>query len=202
MNDDKRITHESFGVVSTSRYSNISPQRFFGTSIKTASFVEFKVHTADISTSMGRPYVHADKLLIQFRMTRQDMFDLFSLPNGPYIPCTLESVGGQSLEDVPDNHALLEYELNRLREGLDHTNTVKKAKENLLEVTEKLPKSKQAKIGNIVDRMGYSSGDNISYHITNMVDILHKASVRADTSEESSEEIKELLQKLLDKLNA
>ena len=35
-----------------------------------------------------------------------------------------------------------------------------------------------------------------------MVDILHKASVRADTSEESSEEIKELLQKLLDKLNA
>lgn len=95
------MTHESYGLISARLTSNSRKKAFFGTSQKSLNFVSFRISRGGLERRDGRNWIHAaDENIIEIRMTCAQFAALSSGLAGE-IPCTIERIGAEEMEDPP-----------------------------------------------------------------------------------------------------
>lgn len=95
------MTHESYGLISARLTNGSRKKAFFGTSQKSLNFVSFRISRGDLERRDGRNWIHAaDESIIEIRMTCAQFAALSSGLAGE-IPCTIERIGAEKMEDPP-----------------------------------------------------------------------------------------------------
>jgi hypothetical protein len=90
--------HESYGLVSISRYTSNAAQPMFGSSIKHSSGIEFTLKTAEHDRHINNDWYHGKDTIVKFVMSESQFAQLITNPNrGDGAPCTLVQipVGGE-----------------------------------------------------------------------------------------------------------
>jgi hypothetical protein len=97
--------HRSYGMVGLSRYTCTPAQNFFGSSILHHSGVTIRIHRCDKHRSLNSDRYIATDHLIEVSLTEAQLGALLSHMNiGDGVPCTIESVGYESMPFCPEKN--------------------------------------------------------------------------------------------------
>jgi len=99
MENFKEESHESFGIISISKYQGTS--EFFNSDIVHNGGVFITISTANKEHGLSHDWVHEDKQLIKVRLSHSQFVDaITSGMNTEGVPCTLERFNGNVLEQI------------------------------------------------------------------------------------------------------
>lgn len=92
--------HESFGMLSVSRYSG-QGQQFFGSDLIHEGGVEIEISQADVERKYGHDYYHANKSKIRIKLSHSQYIDaITSGMNTQGVPCTITRVENKNIEQI------------------------------------------------------------------------------------------------------
>lgn len=98
--------HPSFGLIQFSRI-NGDGQKFFGSDLKQEHYIELKIEQAEVTRTLskewyGQDYGNKNRGVVRVRMTSNQFSELItSLNISSGVPCTIESIKGEKIEDIP-----------------------------------------------------------------------------------------------------
>lgn len=98
--------HPSFGLIGFSRITG-GGHKFFGSDLKQDHFIELKIEQAEVIRTLSKEWYspdHSDKNrgVVRVRMTSNQFSELItSLNIGNGVPCTIESINGEKVEELP-----------------------------------------------------------------------------------------------------
>ena len=93
-------THPSFGLISVSHYTCTPPQNFFGSSIRHNAGVALSISRAVKYRNLSNTWYHDKDEIIEVNMTQAQWAELLSSFNrGPGVPCTLNHVNRNAVND-------------------------------------------------------------------------------------------------------
>ena len=97
---DKKIEHDSFGVLRIHRTTNSGEVQLFGSSVKTNEIIRLEIAPAIYERGLHRDWIYGKSLpLIQVDMTQSQFAEAITNLNiGTGTPVTIKTVGGKSIK--------------------------------------------------------------------------------------------------------
>ena len=96
------IKHESYGMISLSRWQQSSETVLFGSSIKHRNTISITIREAKHTRDLNNDWYSADKELIEIEMSQSQFAEWITTPNvGFGVPCTIRRVNQIRREDPP-----------------------------------------------------------------------------------------------------
>lgn len=98
--------HPAFGMIQFSRI-NGGGHKFFGSDLKQDHFIELKIEQAEVTRSLSKDWYspsfgNKNRGVVRVRMTSNQFSELItSLNIGSGVPCTIESIKGEKVEEIP-----------------------------------------------------------------------------------------------------
>lgn len=102
--NDHAEYHESYGLVSLSRYTVNPPQPMFGSSIMHSSGVHLQISRARKERSLSSDHFYQEGNIIQISLTATQLGELISHTNTTGVPCTIDQLNGRSMEQCPETN--------------------------------------------------------------------------------------------------
>jgi hypothetical protein len=100
--DEKRITHESFGLIRGFRISSNPPKPLFGSNIKHSNTIAVEVDLAEFSRNLHQDSFHPKESIIRIEMSTTQFSEFITgLNMGRGIPCTIRYLSdGEKLKKM------------------------------------------------------------------------------------------------------
>lgn len=176
--DSTEISHESFGVISVSKFSSSRNIRYFGSDIPHREGISLQIAMGDLSRHKGYDFIHEKGCkFIEITMSPAQFADIMSNMNSSGVPCTIKYVPEQVAEYIRNGtpYKMVRLEdcpkLNRLDmhkdEITNHFKTLlETAQELLSELKEtKMTKTAQEKLCRMVERIIADLEGNMSFNL-------------------------------------
>jgi len=111
----KEFDHESYGMIGFSRITSTGGSRLFGSSLENHyTTVRMRICQATRIHDLGRDWYHGGKELIEVELSAAQFAELLTTMNvGSGVPCTIRHVGGDRMDDPPNEL----HEVEEVREG-------------------------------------------------------------------------------------
>jgi len=146
-----REEHESFAVVSISRYTGQT--ELFDVSVPQNHFIGLRISRASRYRMLSKNRVHEEARLIEVHMSETQFARMLSSINSGGVPCTLASVAGETMADPPSTN-LTERFRSDLKRSTEHTQGLLDDMETLLESLTETGRAPSKKTANaVLDRM-------------------------------------------------
>src|SRR5271166_5947858 len=112
-------SHPAMVAVQFSRVHGTPPQQFFGSSVKSSSWIRLTIQEAERGHQLGSDHIsaHGGKYLLQLDLSPNQFAELLTTMNaGPGVPGTLKYYNGKEIEDYVEKDA----EGKRVHENFQH----------------------------------------------------------------------------------
>lgn len=101
--DEKEETHESYGLISASRFHAMPPQAMFGSALRHSTGVAIEIHHALKKRSLSNDWFHGRGCLIRIELSEAQFAQFLTTLNvGPGVPCTIKRLNSEAVEDCPE----------------------------------------------------------------------------------------------------
>jgi len=112
-------THESYGMISVSRFQSSAQDKYFGSAVKFSGGISLEIQTAKKYRNLSHDNYHADKTLVRVRLTPTQFADMITNMNmHGGVPCTIERFDGKGMSDPPDTAFRQQY-VNEFEEKIE-----------------------------------------------------------------------------------
>jgi len=112
-------SHESFGMVQFNRVSSSPPKIFFGSSVRSGHYIELTIHSAKKVQDGSHISYFADRQIINVRLSPNQFSELLTTMNvGNGVPCTLQRIQGETIEDCTDEDDIRELHKQDFRKQI------------------------------------------------------------------------------------
>ena len=102
--ENKRIQHPSFGVITVTRATCNAPQPLFGSSITHHNMIRLELHTASVERHLSTDWISKERKLFEVEMSQNQWAEFVSsIGNGGGTPCTIRWDSNGSVADCPFN---------------------------------------------------------------------------------------------------
>jgi len=92
--------HESYGMISISRFSS-NKSEFFGSDVSHAGGISITISKADVERKYHGEWFHAGDEIVRIRMSANQYVDaITSGMNTQGVPCTIEHINGESMQQI------------------------------------------------------------------------------------------------------
>lgn len=135
MNDKKRETHESYGMLGFSRFTG-GNNVFFGSSITHNGGISLTIKKCVIERSLSNDWYFGQDVICEIEMSPSQFTEAITNMNcGDGVPCTIKYVTGKKMENPPFTNKRLQFE-EEFKHSFDtllkNLQTTTKAAENFL----------------------------------------------------------------------
>ncbi len=138
MNEEKK-THPSYVMVGFTRVNSSNGVGFFGSKIKSNSFITLSIKRAEVARRHAHDYIHAREILMELRLSPNQFAELLTSMNcGDGVPGTLELFNHERVEEPP-----YESELNQFKQEIAESEP--KIEDLLVELERAIDESKLSK---------------------------------------------------------
>lgn len=166
-NEEERIEHPSFGQIQFSRI-NSTGANFYGSELKQDHYIVMRVHPSIINRTASKDWYFTKGLpLIEVRMSAMQFAEcITSLNNGGGIPCTVEYLKGERIEDLPKQESRKEFIHRKFGDRMKaFTDTLKEKQNRVKELTAKktLSKADQHELNQLVQWLTQEVASNIPF---------------------------------------
>jgi len=102
MDNETVDKHESYGMIAFSRVTSTPPANFFGSSVRSGHYIMLRVKRASRRRGLNQYWYYGDEELIELRLSPNQFAELLTTMNvGDGVPCTLERVAMERMDDCP-----------------------------------------------------------------------------------------------------
>lgn len=111
------VKHKAFGSVKFSRC--YGSQRFYGSELQQHSYITLEISEAQLIREIGWDRSYSPrKPIVTCRMTATQFAELLTNMNAEGVPCTLEYVNGEKVEELPNVESQQEFTNRKYAEEL------------------------------------------------------------------------------------
>jgi len=118
---EKEEKHETYGIVSVSRYTGFST--FFGSDISHSGGISLKIRTAVKERSLHKDWIHSDDNVVEISMSNNQFVEMItSAMNTEGVPCTFRVKNGKYVEQIDhiqNKEEVYNEELAETNEGIE-----------------------------------------------------------------------------------
>ena len=165
--DTKKENHESYVMVSASRFVSNCKQTFFGSSIEQGGGVELRIRKASVNRSLNTDWFHGEKEMVSIRMTSSQWADFISTMNvGEGVPATLTYFDGKKIEPPPfkSKRVIFEEEFgDDMKNIADKIEYITKNTKEILSAKKALTKADRESILNSIVMLKQEIEKNLPY---------------------------------------
>ena len=95
---EKKIEHESFGIVGISRTTCNMGLNFHGSDVRHSSFLSLRIYKSRIDRHLHKDWHHATEKIVEVELTHAQFSEMVSNMNcGDGVPCTIKSLNGERM---------------------------------------------------------------------------------------------------------
>ncbi len=181
--------HESFGQIRFSRVSG-GGTRFYGSELTQDHYINMEVCRSEKQSHLSNEWYFNKESLIQVRLSSLQFAEMLTSMNyGSGIPCTIESVCGKKMEDVPEmeNRKISkERQFNKRTE--EFLNEMKLRQEKIEELLKKpkLSKADKEELSWFMTKTNQELSSNMPFFKKTFVEEMEKVVVEAKSEIESA----------------
>ena len=97
-------THPSYGMISFSRISCGHSPKFFGSSLPVDNYIELKIVQGELRRDLSHDWFYGTRdRVVKARMTPAQFSEMITSMNmGQGVPCTLEEIKGENVQELDD----------------------------------------------------------------------------------------------------
>lgn len=119
-NESERTSHPSFGQIYFGRVSSSLGEDFYGSELKQDHYISMEVHKSEVERELAKEwYFTKGSPLIRLRMTSGQFSELItSLNSGSGIPCTIEYLNQEKVEEMPKQESRKEFVHRKFEERM------------------------------------------------------------------------------------
>jgi hypothetical protein len=166
-NEEERHKHPSFGQIGFSRVQS-NGQYFYGSELKQDHYITMRVSNSEINRTLSADRYHAIRMpLIELRMSSNQFAEMItSINRGDGIPCTIEVLNGQRVEDLPTQESRKEFIHRKFDDRMrEFANTLKTKQARVKELSAKkiLSKEDQKELNWTVEWLTQEVASNIPF---------------------------------------
>ena len=159
--------HESYGVVTVSRYSGHT--NLFDVSTPQQHFIGLRVHEAIRYRNLSKDRVHGRKEIIEIWLSETQFARMLSsIGVGEGVPCTIHRVQGKEMKEPPPNDMGAKLKLDMKRKTERISNLMREMDEILTALTQEKRVSKK-QLKEVQDRM-YHARMNLDKNMPYILD--------------------------------
>lgn len=116
--EEEVLIHPSFGQIQFSRI-NSTGNRFYGSELPQEHYIEMRLYNSEIIRTLTSDRYHNTNTLVEVRMTANQFAELITSMNyGSGIPCTIETLPGQRVEQLPAMESQKEFIHRKFQERM------------------------------------------------------------------------------------
>jgi len=168
MDEDKKETHESFGLVSFARVSCSKPVNLFGSSIKHHNTVRLTITRAEKHRNLARDWYYGREELIEVEMSQSQFAEaITSLNMGSGIPCTIQHINCERIEKCPEVNVRQVHSDEFKKRMEEHSADAKQTLaeiEELLESKKNLGKATKQHLYDKVQSLAKFATDSVTFY--------------------------------------
>lgn len=106
---EEKLSHESFGQILFSR-TNGGNTNFYGSELSQDHYISMEVHHSEIHRELTQDRYYTKEQILRLRMSSGQFAEMLtSMNRGSGVPCTIESVKGQRMQDLPMQESRKEF---------------------------------------------------------------------------------------------
>lgn len=106
---EEKLSHESFGQILFSR-TNGGNTNFYGSELPQDHYISMEVHHSEIHRELTQDRYYTKEQILRLRMSSGQFAEMLtSMNRGSGVPCTIESVKGQRMQDLPMQESRKEF---------------------------------------------------------------------------------------------
>lgn len=116
--DSETYQHESYGQI---RFSRVNGQaNFYGSELEQRNYISLEIHSSKCEKSLTQEWYFPERLLVRLRMSAGQFSELITSMNyGSGVPCTIERMNGQKVEDLPIEENRKEFVHRAFKEKME-----------------------------------------------------------------------------------
>jgi hypothetical protein len=144
MEQDERISHESFGQILFSRVNGHAD--FYGSELTQHNYIQMELHNSEVNRTLSKEWYFAKGIpLVKLRMSAGQFAEMITNMNcGSGVPCTIEYLDGRKLEALPKNESRKEFVHRKFKERMKlFGDTIRENQKKAKEIVKKKTLSKQ-----------------------------------------------------------
>lgn len=186
--DEKRIEHESFGLLSFSRVQSNIASHLFGSSIKHQNTIRLRINRAEEYRSLNRYWYHERGQIIEIEMSYSQFTEAITSMNTIGVPCTILYVEGEKMEDPPgeSQRELFEKEFEgKIRDVTDTLLQLQQEANDLLKKKGAVKVSDKQSIHSLVDKIVREVRANLPFIQKSYNEAMDKTTMEAKSEIES-----------------
>lgn len=151
--EEKKIEHESFGMVGISRATCNVGLNFHGSDVRHSSFLSLRIYKSRINRHLHKDWHHSQEKIIEISLTHAQFSEMVSNMNcGDGVPCTINNLNGKRMESTPDRSKKDEYVGEFSKDVEDLKLLLKEARDEMKSLQEKTGASKKEK-GSVLSKI-------------------------------------------------
>lgn len=186
--DERKIEHESFGLLSFSRVQSNVARHLFGSSIKHQNTIRLRINRAEEHRSLNRFWFFQRKQIIEIELSYSQFTEAITSMNTSGVPCTILYVEGKEMEDCPgeSQRELFEREFEgKVRDITDTLLELQKETFELLHKKGTFKVSDKEKLKSLVSKITREVRQNIPFVQKSYNEAIDKTTMEAKTEIES-----------------
>ena len=141
--NNERYSHPSFGQIYFGRV-NSNGTKFYGSELSQDHIIQMDLSASEMGRSLTRDWYYAKQLLARIRMSSGQFAELItSLNNGSGVCCTIEYLGCERVEQLPELESRKEFVHRKFEDRMkEFANQIKENQNKAKEIVRKKTLSK------------------------------------------------------------
>ena len=140
----EKIKHSAFGQIQFIRTTG-GNRRFYGSELPQNHYITLEIHHSEIHRELTHENYYNTGEIIRLRLSSGQFSELITSMNiGSGIPCTIERLEGQEVEELPEIESRKDFVHRKFQERMKtFANSIKEKQNKALELVKKKSLSKQ-----------------------------------------------------------
>jgi len=188
LDDDVKIEHESFGLLSFSRTQSNMNKHLFGSSIKHNNTIHLKISNCEENRGLNRYWYFERDLIVDVEMSYSQFAEAIVAMNTTGVPCTIRKVLDKKMEDCPGESQRELFEKEFQGKVLDITDRLKYLKfeaDELIQMKGTLKVKDKERLSNLLHMIVMEVRQNLPFIQKSYNEAMDKTTMEAKTEIES-----------------
>lgn len=187
-NENEEIKHPSFGKVRFGR-GQWNGARFYGSELSQDHYIYLEIDQSSCVRSLTQDKYHSDENIVKIRLSSNQFAELLTSMNSEGVPCTIERIHGEMIEDLPQQDSRKEFVHRKFKDRMKQfASDLLKSQKAVKEIVAKktLSKADQEELTSILDRSIQEIVSNIPFFAETFQETTDKIITEAKSAVENA----------------
>lgn len=183
-------THPSYGMIGFTRVTTNGNDNFFGSELPQSNYIEMVVKSAEVERDLTNDFYYGKSLLLKLRITSTQFSELItSMNRHDGVPCTLQYVNNQHIEQEGKIESKKEFTHRKFKERMSKfSQSLKSTQNKAVELVKKktLSKDDQHDLLSAINFLTAELNNNIPFFMECFQETMDKVVLEAKTEVENA----------------